>query len=190
MTSTAAAIDARTPALVEQARSGDRAAFEALLETRIWRLMRLASSILLHDADAGDAIQEACVRAWVELPRLRDPAQFDAWLWRIVINACRSTLRRRRRAAVREITIDPEGAVVEIAESGPSLGVQTADVEIIQRAFARLDPDRRAILILHHVEGRSVSEIAAVLDIPEGTAKWRLHAARRTLERALEVEGR
>jgi RNA polymerase sigma-70 factor (ECF subfamily) len=152
--------------------------------------MRLATSILLHDADAGDAVQDSCVRAWVELPKLRDPAQFDAWLWRIVINACRTTLRRRHRTGVREIAIDDAGAVVDTPGSGLGMGESVSEVEVIQRSFARLDPDRRAILILHYVEGRSIAEIAAVLGIPEGTAKWRLHAARQELERALKVERR
>jgi RNA polymerase sigma-70 factor, ECF subfamily len=190
VTSAPATIDARTPVLVERARAGDRAAFEALIRGRVVRLMRLATSILLHDADAGDAVQDSCVRAWVELPQLRDPAQFDAWLWRIVINACRTTLRRRHRTGVREITIDDAGEVVDTPQSGLGMGESVSEVEVIQRSFARLDPDRRAILILHHVEGRSIAEIAAVFGIPEGTAKWRLHAARQELGRALKVERR
>jgi DNA-directed RNA polymerase specialized sigma24 family protein len=92
----------RTALLVERAQAGDRAAFEALIEDRVWRLLRLAASILLHDADAGDAVQDSCLRAWIELPKLRDRDQFEAWLWRIVINACRSSsaaaAERRSRA--------------------------------------------------------------------------------------------
>lgn len=190
MTSVAATIDSLTPALVERARSGDRSAFEALISGRVVRLMRLATSILLHDADAGDAVQDSCVRAWVELPRLRDPAQFDAWLWRIVINTCRTALRRRHRTALREIAMDDATGSVDTPEPGPGIGEHVSEVEVVRRSFARLDPDRRAILILHHVEGRSVGEIAAVLGIPEGTAKWRLHAARQELGRALKVEQR
>ena len=190
VTSVAATIDSLTPALVERARSGDRAAFEALISGRLVRLMRLATSILLHDADAGDAVQDSCVRAWVELPQLRDPAQFDAWLWRIVINACRTSLRRRHRTAVREIAMDDSTGSLDTPEPGPGIGENVSEVEVVRLSFARLDPDRRAILILHHVEGRSVAEIAAVLGIPEGTAKWRLHAARQELGRALKVERR
>ena len=62
--------------------------------------------------------------------------------------------------------------------------------DLIRRAFGRLDVDKRTVLILHHVDERPVSDIARILRIPEGTAKWRLHAARRALERALEVERR
>jgi len=190
VTTAAATIDTLTPALVERARSGDRAAFETLIDTRMWRLLRLASSILLHDADASDAVQDSCVRAWVELPRLRDPNLFDPWLWRIVINACRDTQRRRQRASVRELTIDGDGAVMDVAADGPGPGETIPEADLVRLAFARLDADRRTILILHHVEERPISEIATLLGIPEGTAKWRLHAARRALERALEVERR
>ena len=63
-----------------------------------------------------------------------------------------------------------------------------AESDAIGRAFDRLRPDERAILALHHVDERSVAEIARTLGIPTGTAKWRLHAARRALERAMEAE--
>jgi RNA polymerase sigma-70 factor (ECF subfamily) len=73
---------------------------------------------------------------------------------------------------------------------GPGLGEALSESDLIRRAFQRLDADKREILILHHVEERPVSDIAGLLGIPEGTAKWRLHAARQALERALEVERR
>ncbi len=63
-----------------------------------------------------------------------------------------------------------------------------ADNDAISRAFDRLRPDERAILALHHVDERPVAEIARTLGIPVGTAKWRLHSARRALERAMEAE--
>jgi RNA polymerase sigma-70 factor (ECF subfamily) len=180
----------RTALLVERAQAGDRAAFEALIEDRVWRLLRLAASILLHDADARDAVQDSCLRAWIELPRLRDRDQFEAWLWRIVINACRSSLRRRGRASIREIAIDDDGDSRQFTDPAAGIAEAASEIDVIRRAFRRLDPDRRTLLILHHVEERSVANIAELLAIPEGTAKWRLHAARRALERALEVERR
>jgi RNA polymerase sigma-70 factor (ECF subfamily) len=175
---------------VERAQAGDRVAFEALIEDRVWRLLRLASSILLHDADARDAVQESCLRAWVELPKLRDRDQFEAWLWRIVINACRSSLRRRGRVSIREIAIDEDADGRQFSDPTPGIAEAASEIDVIRRAFRRLDPDRRTILILHHVEERSVANIADLLAIPEGTAKWRLYAARRALARALEVERR
>jgi RNA polymerase sigma-70 factor (ECF subfamily) len=175
-------------ALVERARVGDRMAFEALIGVRLERLLRLALSIVGNEADAHDAVQESCLRAWRELPRLRDSDRFEAWLWRITINACRSSLRGRRRAHVHEIAVDGSASSPEPAQSGNAFADDVTVKDAIRRAFRRLDPDQRSILVLHYVEERPVTEIAQLLGIAEGTAKSRLHTARRALERALEVE--
>jgi RNA polymerase sigma-70 factor (ECF subfamily) len=177
-------------ALVAHAQAGDQASFEALVAPRLARLLRLAFSIVSNDADASDAVQEACLRAWRELPRLRDPERFEAWLWMITINACRSALRTRRRASVREIAVESMPAGFDLAGPGRPLGDELSDVDLIQRAFRRLDPDKRAILVLHHVEERSITEIAWFLAIPAGTAKSRLFSARQALLRAIQVERR
>ena len=176
-------------ALVVMARRGDAQAFERLLEPRFWRLGRLALSITGNQADADDAIQIACFRAWRELPRLREPTRFDVWLWRIVVNSCRNVVRGRRRFTVREVAVFDELSDHPMA-TAPAPGDALPDNEAIQRAFARLDHNKRAILVLHHVDERSIAEIAGILGIPEGTVKWRLHAARRALERTLEAERR
>jgi RNA polymerase sigma-70 factor (ECF subfamily) len=91
---------------------------------------------------------------------------------------------------VHEIAVLDDPLREGLGGRGPSPGDALSDADLIRRAFARLDADKRTILILHHVDERPISEIARILQIPEGTAKWRLHAARRALERALEVEGR
>jgi RNA polymerase sigma-70 factor (ECF subfamily) len=176
-------------ALVARAQQGDRAAFEALVAPRLDRLLRLADSIMSNDADASDAVQDSCLRAWRELPRLRDADRFEAWLWKITINACRSALRTRRRVMVREVAVETMPGF-DPPQPGRGLGDDLSAIDVVQRAFHRLDADKRTILALHHVEERSIAQIAALLGIPEGTAKWRLFAARQALERALEVERR
>jgi RNA polymerase sigma-70 factor (ECF subfamily) len=180
-------------ALVRRARTGDAAAFEALVDARIDRCYRLAWSILANDADAADATQDALVSAWRQLPRLRDPASFDGWLNRIVANA--ALMARRRRVRLREVSVGPASPGNEMPQLEPPqhLGARTAqdqfvDNDAIGRAFDRLRPQDRVILVLHHVEERPVAEIARSLGIPVGTAKWRLHAARRALEKAMEAE--
>ena len=90
-------------ALVRRARTGDAAAFEVLVDSRIDRCYRLAWSILSNDADAADATQDALVSAWRQLPRLRDPASFDGWLNRIVANA--ALMARRHRVRLREVSV-------------------------------------------------------------------------------------
>jgi RNA polymerase sigma-70 factor (ECF subfamily) len=176
-------------ALVVRAQAGDRAAFEQLVDRRLDRAFRTARAILGNEADARDATQEAFLRAWRERRRLRDPARFDAWLARILLNSCREALRGRRRRAVREIAasdlLDP---VDSVSGGGPTPDERTASIDTIERAFERLSAGERAILVLHHLERRPLTEIAAALDVPVGTVKSRLHAARQSLERALEAE--
>jgi RNA polymerase sigma-70 factor, ECF subfamily len=180
-------------ALVRRARTGDAAAFGVLVDSRIDRCYRLAWSILANDADAADATQDALVAAWRQLPRLRDPAVFDSWLNRIVANA--ALMARRHRVRLREVSVRPAypGDPTPDPEPPQDPQARTAmdefvDNDAIGRAFDRLRPHDRMILVLHHVEERPVAEIARSLGIPVGTAKWRLHAARRALEKAMEAE--
>ena len=176
--------------LVARAQAGDRIAFETLVAPRIGRLLRLTGSILANEADASDAVQEACLRAWRDLPRLREADRFEAWLWQIAVNACRTALRSRRRSHVREIAIDQMPLGFDPPQSGRPFDDQLLQTDLVRRAFRRLDPDKRAILVLHHIDERSVTDIAELYAIPTGTVKWRLFSARKALHRALEVEAR
>jgi RNA polymerase sigma-70 factor (ECF subfamily) len=175
---------------VERAGSGDRAAFDTLVRSRIDAVYRTSLAILGSEADAADATQETFVSAWRHRDALRDPDRFDAWLGRINLNACRAQLRRRSRTKVREIRLlDPDEAR-EPASLERALADRTADAEAFDRAFARLSVDDRTILVLHHLQERPVAEIAAVLGAPAGTIKSRLHRARAALESALAKESR
>ena len=177
-------------ALVERARSGDRAAFDVLVRSRIDVVYRTSLAILGDAADAADATQETFVSAWCHRDALRDPDRFDAWLGRITVNACRAQLRRRGRRLVREISpLDPDDDR-EPAAPDRALDDRTADADAFDRAFARLSVDDRAVLVLHHLQERPVAEIAAALGAPVGTVKSRLHRARAALESGLAKESR
>lgn len=171
--------------LVRLAASGDLRAFEQLVLGGTDRAYRTARAILGSDADAHDATQETFLAAWRELPRLRDPESFDAWLRRILLNACRTRLRLRQQ--VREISLDANP--IERRDSGPGIADVVGDTDLLGRAFDRLDVDKRAILVLHYLEHEPVAAIARSLDIPTGTVKWRLSEARAALSRALRAEG-
>jgi RNA polymerase sigma-70 factor, ECF subfamily len=193
VTTAANAATSAVDALVRRARTGDAAAFEILIDSRIDRCYRLAWSILSNDADAADATQDALVSAWRQLPRLRDPATFDGWLNRIVANA--ALMARRHRVRLREVSVRPAYPDGETPQPEPRQDTQArtamdefVDNDAIARAFDRLRPKDRMILVLHHAEERPVAEIARSLGIPVGTAKWRLHAARIALEKAMEAE--
>ncbi len=172
-------------ALVERASRGDPVAFEALIETRLDRLFRTAWAIIGNEADARDATQDACTSAWRELPRLREMDKFDAWLSRVLVNACRAKLRRR--AHVREVQMQLEHDRPGPTSDDPG---QFVEMDAISRAFDRLSADARTILVLHHLRHEPVTAIAAALGIPAGTVKSRLHSARADLQRALERERR
>jgi RNA polymerase sigma-70 factor (ECF subfamily) len=181
-------------ALVERARSGDRAAFDAIVRSRIDAVYRTSLAILGDADDAADATQETFVSAWGGLSSLRDPERFDAWLSRINVNACRMTLRRRGRTSLREIPLaEPEdGRDPKTTDRAADRALEdlAAEADLFDRAFARLSVDDRAVLVMHHLEERPVAEIAAALGTPEGTVKSRLHRARRALESALDRESR
>ena len=188
-------VEADDAGLIERARRGEIAAFDALVRTRLDRCYRLAWSILLNDADAADATQEAFVSAWRQLPRLRTAAAFDGWLNRIVANSAR--MSRRHRYRLREVQVRPlvsggadnaPPAEPTAAPGDPTDFDRVDDADSIGRAFDRLREHERLILALHYVDGRPVGEIARTLGVPVGTAKWRLHAARRALEQAMEAE--
>jgi RNA polymerase sigma-70 factor (ECF subfamily) len=193
VTTAANQVTSADDALVLRARMGDVAAFEMLVDSRIDRCYRLASSILSNEADAADATQDALVSAWRQLPRLRDAGAFDGWLNRIVANAALKT--RRHRTRLREVSVRPAFPGDEPSQPEAPRDTrartdqdQLVDNDAITRAFDRLRPQDRMILVLHHVEERPVAEIARSLGIPVGTAKWRLHAARQALEKAMEAE--
>jgi RNA polymerase sigma-70 factor (ECF subfamily) len=174
--------------VVVRASGGDAGAFEQLVRSRVDRLHRTAEAILGGEADARDATQEAFLAAWRQLPRLRDPGRFDAWLMQILVNACRMQLRARTRvrevAPLDDATADRPGA----AYTTRSLDDDIAGTQRLARAFARLTVDQRSVLVLHHLHHLSVADIADAMGRPSGTVKWRLSQARSALQRALEAE--
>ena len=173
--------------LIDRARNGDPDAFETIVRARMDAVYRLTSAILGDEADARDAAQETFVAAWRQLPKLRDPEKFEAWLQRVAVNASRMTLRARGRRRIREIPSSAMQAMPDRAVDG-GVSPDRDDAAILGAALAMLPVDQRAILVLHHLEGRPLAELAAILDIPIGTAKSRLFAARRALAAELAHE--
>ncbi len=177
-------------ALVERARQGDERAFEALVAPCIEPSFRRVLAILGNESDARDAVQDALLDAWRGIHALRDADRFDAWLGRIVVNACRAVGRRRGRSRVREIRIDLVDDTYPGQRPGTTPDDHDGGLDELERAFERLPLPQREILVLHHLEHRSVEEVAAILGVPSGTVMWRLHRARAALARALEEERR
>jgi RNA polymerase sigma-70 factor, ECF subfamily len=170
--------------VVRQASGGDCDAFERLVATSVDRSFRTARAILGNDADARDATQDAYISAWRDLPNLRNPEHFDAWLRQILVNACRALLRRRMK--VREISLD---GTIDRPLPEATISDQVGDADVLARAFDRLDADKRAVLVLHYLEHEPLAAIAAAIGVPVGTVKWRMSEARAALGRALAAEG-
>ena len=170
--------------LVVQAQSGDREAFAILARTRADRLMAIAFRILRDVGRAEDAVQQTLVIAWRELSGLRDPERFDAWLQRLLVNACYAEARNRRtwNANVRLLPVEGPAA--------PDEGSLVDNRDLLERGFRRLPPDQRAILVFTHYLGLTPTEIADRLGIPVGTARSRLHYAHRAMRAALEADER
>jgi RNA polymerase sigma-70 factor (ECF subfamily) len=156
---------------VERARGGDHDAFAILLDVRLARLDAAARLILRDPELARDAVQEASIRAWRDLPGLRDPDRLDAWLHRLIVNACLDLVRRRRRRVI-EVELSP----IQLA-AGHDSTAALADRQLLDDALARLDPGHRAVVALHYLLGMPLPDVASSLGIPLGTAKSRLHYA-------------
>ncbi len=170
--------------LVERAQRGDHEAFAAIAAAVIDRLDG-AARLILRDPDlARDAVQEALVRVWRDLPGLRDPDRFEPWMHRLLVRACLDQARAHRRYRF-EVELLPTHDRAE-ADAGAAVALR----DEMERGFRRLQPEQRAVIVLHYYLGLPVPETASVLGIPVGTAQSRLHRAIDALRAALEAEGR
>ena len=168
--------------LVERAGRGDHDAFAELARGAVTRLDRAARLVLRDPELARDAVQEALIRAWHDLPGLRDPDRFDAWLHRLIVHACLDMARRRKRRVI-EVELDPI--------DGPSVDDLTGslvDREVVDAAMRRLDENGRAIVVLHYFLGMPLTDVAGTLGVPIGTVKSRLHRALGEMRIGLETD--
>lgn len=170
--------------LVERAMGGDQEAFSTLAAEHVDGCYRLAYRILRDTHRAQDATQQALLGAWRDLPTLRDPERFEAWLHRLVVHACYVEARSQRRWVAR-VRVIREDLTTE-----PDVARSVAARDELEDAFRRLTPEQRAVVVLHHHLGYPLTEIAATLGIPAGTARSRLHHAVRQLRAALDHGGR
>jgi RNA polymerase sigma-70 factor (ECF subfamily) len=167
---------------VTLAQHGDEGAFAEVARGISGRLYAVAHRILRDHDGADDATQQAIVRIWRDLPSLRDPARFEAWAYRILVNSCYAEARRAKKAH----EIPGFGA----EPMAPDDQITVADRDQLERGFSRLPADQRAVLVLQHYLDLGLPEIAELLDVPLGTVKSRSHAARQAMRAALEADAR
>lgn len=170
--------------LVERAANGDHDAFTLLVHQHSARMHGLAVLILRDRTRAEDAVQDAFVRAWRDLPRLRDVDRFDAWIRRLVVNACHDEGRRLgRRRGETELLPHHEAPFADSAEG-------VADRDEIGRGFARLSPEQRTAIVLRYYADLPTSEAATVMGVPDGTYKSKLHRAMQALAAGIAADAR
>ena len=170
--------------LVIAARAGDRQAFGDLVELWLGRMVGTAGLILRDRGAAEDATQDALVRAWHDLPKLREPASFDSWLYRLLIHACQDQLRRTRRQPV---TVEWTPGLGPIQEDTTPL---LLDRDELDRGLQRLTADQRAVLVLRYYVGLADRQIAEALQLPIGTVKSRTARAISALRAELDADTR
>jgi RNA polymerase sigma factor (sigma-70 family) len=170
--------------LVILAQHGDKGAF-GLIAAEIADRFLAVSRRILRDIDlAEDATQQALLAIWQNLPRLRDPARFDAWAYRLLVHACYAEGRKERRWAPNLRLMPADEPTLDDDHSS------VVDRDQLERGFRRLSLDHRAVVVLYHYLDMPLDGIAETLDIPVGTAHSRLHHAMRGLRAALDADAR
>jgi RNA polymerase sigma-70 factor, ECF subfamily len=166
------------PAAAEQ--PTERAqAFLRLADHHLDAAYRLARAILRDSTEAQDATHDAFEQAWRKWSTLRDPARFEPWFDRILVNTCRDRLRSARR--------QPTDISGELAITTNDPFGQSHDRDLLANAIAALSPDHRVVVALRYYRDLPVDEIASRLDIPAGTVQSRLHYALKRLHVALDA---
>ena len=170
--------------LVERAIAGDFEAFSVLVRASTSRQYAIATLILRDGDRAQDAVQEALVAAWKGMRALRDPDAWVPWLHRLTVRACFQAARRERRRTLVELHVTPDR---EPSTAGDESGA-LAERDRLERELGRLPIDQRVVIVLHFYVGLPLTEAAAILDIPAGTAKSRLHRGLQQMRSSMSAE--
>lgn len=181
--------------LIRRAAGGDSGAFETLLRSCQKRVYNLALRMTGNPDDAQDITQETFLRVWRGLSGYRFDASFTTWLYRLTGNVCIDFLRRRRRENTVSLYRDGgENEEWELSLPDPASCTETQVMTRLTRsqvaeALGRLEPEYRQALTMRVINGLSYAEIAAVLEVPEGTVKSRIARAREKMRRLLKKSG-
>jgi len=170
--------------LVVRAQGGDRDAFEQIVNVSFDRCHGVAMRLLRDSQLAEDAVQQAMVSVWRDLPRLRDSARYDAWSYKLLVRACYAEYKR----APKWMPAIDEGSTSE-PRTGDDYDA-VIDRDQLERGFRQLSMEHRAVVVLHHYLDLPLDEVGGVLGIPTGTVKSRLHRALAQMRAALEADAR
>jgi RNA polymerase sigma-70 factor, ECF subfamily len=177
--------------LVEACRAGQTEAFGILVQRYQDRLYSTIVRLVGAPEDAQDVLQDAFVRAFEKLDQFHGESSFYTWIYRIAVNLALSSHRKRKqRRKSRSTEIGRAACGEELADDSaeiePSSALERVEREaIIEAAIAALGPEQRAVVVLKDFDGRRYEEISALLGIPIGTVRSRLHRARCELRERL-----
>ncbi len=160
---------------VHRSRTGDEAALANLIAKHRMRLVRTAANLLRDRHEAEDVAQEAFLKAFREIGKLREDRAFSGFLYRICVRLCMDRLRLKK------------ADVIEFDRAEPHQGGAVENRVLIEKLLVKLPLELRTTLVLREIEQLSYEEVAEVMNVPVGTVRSRLHAARERF-RALWVE--
>ncbi len=184
----------REARLLERCRGGDLEAFDELVAQHQNKIFNLCCWMLGDRDEAGDASQDAFVRAWRAIANFRADAAFGTWMHRIAVNVCLDARARRARAPLTYSALERPDEQGKSRSFDPPDKADTPDKAMARRerkqavlqALAALPEHHRAVVVLFDIQGYSYEEAAQALDLPMGTLKSRLNRARAALKKALE----
>lgn len=169
--------------LVVRVQRGDERAFESLTIADYPRLYRVANGVLGDPHLAEDATQQAFLDIWRDAPRLRDPARYEAWSYRLLVRVCYAEVKRRP-------DVESIGGTHGIEPRVADVQVAVADRDLLERGFQRLSMDHRVVLVLRFLLGMTPEQVGKILGISRWTVYSRLDRATKAMRAALEADRR
>jgi RNA polymerase sigma-70 factor, ECF subfamily len=174
--------------LVARCQLGEAAAFNELVGRHQDRVYAAVTRFCGNAEDAADVVQRAFINAYRKIAEFKGDAAFSTWIYRIAFNQAISFRRENRRPSVSLHAKGEDGLIAEpVDDRAPGDSMESAETQRkVQQALERLDEEDRQIIILKDLQGHSYDEIAAILQVPKGTVRSRLHRARLELKEKLK----
>ncbi len=175
--------------LVQRTLGGDTAAYNLLVQRYQRQVYSLAYRMLGNSEDAGDLVQETFIRAFGALASFRQDASFLTWLYKIASNLCIDQMRARRSRGALSLDLELEEGREPVADRSTSpedVAVRGAVAQVVDKAVMNLPEKYRVVVVMRHLQGMSIEEIADQLKLPSGTVKTHLFRAREMLRERLQ----